>query len=259
VPSCTPVARYRSAVTPFWIVVGAGLILDALIVLFTTSLNSGVIATFVIGILYLFYGLHRDRIGAGTREGLFRWVKTFVPVVSVLMLLLFASIAVLGRTDTVSHQEDAVIVLGAGLKGDEVMPALRSRLDVAVEYSTANPAAVIAVAGGQGPGESVTEALAMERYLVSHGVREERILREDRSTSTHENFALTKGLLDDRLDAGYTTAFITSDYHVLRARGIAEHAGIGSTHAHADTPWYEIPVDYVRESLAIAKFVLTGR
>lgn len=244
---------------PLWIVVGAVLILDALVVLFRIGLNSGVIATFVLGALYLSYGLYRDRIRAGTREGLFRWVKTFVPIGTVVLLLLFASIAVLGRTDTASHQEDAVIVLGAGLKGGEVTPALRSRLDVAVGYSTANPEAVIVVAGGQGPGESVTEALAMERYLVSHGVPEDRIIREDRSTSTHENFVFTKGLLEARFDADCTTAFITSDYHVFRAREIAEQAGIDSTHAHADTPWYGIPVDYVRESLAITKFVLTGR
>lgn len=242
-----------------WIVVGAALILDALVVSFTISLNSGVIATFVIGVLYLLHGLHRDRTGAGTRNGPTRWVQAFVLAATALMLLLFAFLAAFGRTDTVSHQEDAVIVLGAGLRGEEVTPALRSRLDVAVGYSVANTDAVIVVAGGQGPGESVTEALAMERYLVSHGVSEDRIIREDRSTSTYENFVLTKGLLDARFDADYTTAFITSDYHAFRAGEIAEAAGIGSTRAHADTPWYEIPVDYVREFLAITKLVLTGR
>lgn len=242
-----------------WIVVGAALILDALVVSFTISLNSGVIATFVIGVLYLLHGLHRDRTGAGTRNGPFRWVQVLVLAATALMLLLFAFLAAFGRTDTVSHQEDAVIVLGAGLRGEEVTPALRSRLDVAVGYSVANADAVVVVAGGQGPGESVTEALAMERYLVSHGVSEDRIIREDRSTSTYENFVLTKGLLDARFDADYTTAFITSDYHAFRAGEIAEAAGIGSTRAHADTPWYEIPVDYVRELLAITKLVLTGR
>ncbi|MFD6443744.1 YdcF family protein [Promicromonospora sp. NPDC060204] len=248
-----------------WIVVGAVLILDALVVWFTSSLNSGVVATFVLGALYLLHGLHllhgsrRDRTRAGTENGLFRWLKVFVPAATALLLVLFASLAVLGRTDTVSYREGAVVVLGAGLRGEEVTPSLRSRLDVAVEYSVANPDAVVVVAGGQGPGETITEALAMERYLVAHGVPEDRILREDRSTSTHENFVLAKSLLDARLGADYTTAFVTSDYHVFRAGGIAEKAGIDSTHLHADTPWYEIPVDYVREAMAITKFVLTGR
>lgn len=242
-----------------WIVVGAVLVLDALVVWFTSSLNSGVVATFVLGVLYLLHGLHRNRDRAGTEHGLFRWLKVFVPAATALLLILFAFLAVLGRTDTVSHQEDAVVVLGAGLRGEEVTPSLRSRLDVAVEYSVANPDAVVVVAGGQGPGETITEALAMERYLVAHGVPADRILREDRSTSTHENFVLAKGLLDARLGADHATAFVTSDYHVFRAGEIAEAVGIDSTHAHADTPWYEIPVDYVREVMAITKFVLTGR
>ncbi|MEU4363541.1 YdcF family protein [Promicromonospora sp. NPDC023987] len=242
-----------------WILLGAVLILDALIVSITFSINSGVIATFGMGVLYLFYGLCRDRIRAGRRKGLLQWMRIPILIGSALMLLLFAFIAVLGRMDTVSYQEDAVIVLGTALNGEEVTPPLRSRLDVAVEYSTANPHAVIAVAGGQGPGESITEALAMERYLVSRGVAEDRIMREDRSTSTYENFVFAKRLLHAHFDADYTTAFITNDYHVYRAGEIAEEAGIASTHAHADTPWYEIPVDYVRESLAITKFVLTGR
>ncbi|MFI2365152.1 YdcF family protein [Promicromonospora sp. NPDC019610] len=249
-----------------WIVVGAVLLLDALVVWIATVLSSGVVATFGLGVLYLLHGLHglrrgrnRGRTPAGRGTGPFRWTKVLVPAATALLLVLLAALAAFGRTDTVSHQEDAVIVLGAGLKGEEVTPSLRSRLDVAVGYSVANPEAVVVVAGGQGPGESISEALAMERYLVAHGVRADRILREDRSTSTHENFVLAKRLLDERFEAGCTTAFITSDYHVFRASGIAERAGIGSTHAHADTPWYEIPVDHVRESLAITKFFLTGR
>lgn len=239
-----------------WVVVGAVLIVDALVVLVAVSLNSGVIATFGLGVLYLFYGLYRDRINA---QQAFRSVDALVVIVSTLMLLFFASIAAHGRTDTASHQEDAVVVLGTALKGEEVTPSLRSRLDVAVEYSSANPDAVIVVAGGQGPGESITEALAMERYLLSHGVAGDRIIREDRSTSTYENFVLAKSLLDARFDTDYTTAFITSDYHVYRAGEIAEGAGVGGTHAHADTPWYQIPVDYVRELMAVTKLVLTGR
>ncbi|MFI9488495.1 YdcF family protein [Promicromonospora sp. NPDC052451] len=242
-----------------WVVVGAVLIVDALFVLVTVSLNSGVIATFGLGVLYLCYGLYRDRIGGTAQRGPFRRVDALVVTVSVLMLLFFVSIAAHGRTDTTSHQEDAVVVLGTALKGEEVTPSLRSRLDVAVEYSSANPEAVIVVAGGQGPGESITEALAMERYLLSHGVPGDRIIREDRSTSTYENFVLAKSLLDARFDTDYTTVFITSDYHVYRAGEIAQGAGVGGTHAHADTPWHQIPVDYVRELMAITKLVLTGR
>ena len=246
-----------------WIVVGAALILDALVVLFVSSMHTGIAATFVIGVLYVFYGLSRRRNqpGArfGARQGPPRWLRIFVPSLTALMLVVFAGLAVFGRIDTATHDEDAVVVLGTAVKDGEVTPALRARLDVTVDYANANPDAVIVVAGGLAPGEAVTEALAMERYLVSRGVAEHRIIQEGRSTSTFENFAHAKGLLDARLGTEYTTAFVTSDYHVLRAAGIAETAGVRATHVHADTPWYEVPVDHVREVLAVTKFVVTER
>jgi uncharacterized SAM-binding protein YcdF (DUF218 family) len=253
----------RSVGAVLWVVAGAVLILDALVVLFVSSLHTGIVATFVIGVLYVFYGLSRRRTrpGArpGARQGPPRWLRIFVPSCTALMVLAFACLAVLGRMDTASQEEDAVVVLGTAVKDGEATPALRSRLDVAVDYSVANPDAVIVVAGGLPPGETVTEALAMERYLITRGVAGHRIVQEGRSTSTSENFVYAKGLLDARFGTEYTTAFVTSDYHVVRAAGIAESAGVRATHAHADTPWYEVPVDYVREVLAIAKFVVTGR
>lgn len=249
----------RSVGAVLWVVVGAVLMIDALAVLFVSSMHTGIVATFVIGVLYVLYGLSRHRARSGTRQGPPRWLRILVPSLTALLLLVFALLAIFGRTDTASREEDAVVVLGTAVKDGDVTPALRSRLDVTVDYARANPDAVIVVAGGLPPGETVTEALAMERYLVARGVAEHRIIQEGRSTSTHENFVHAKGLLDARFGAEYTTAFVTSDYHVFRAAGIAEAAGVRATHLHADTPWYEIPVDYVRESLAIVKFVGTGR
>jgi uncharacterized SAM-binding protein YcdF (DUF218 family) len=219
-------------------------------------MHTGIVATFVIGVLYVFYGISRHRTRPGARQGPPRWLRVFVPSVTALMLLAFVCLAVFGRMDTARQDEDAVVVLGAAVKDGDVTPALRSRLDVTVDYANANPDAVIVVAGGLAPGETVTEALAMERYLVAHGVAEHRIIQEGRSTSTSENFVYAKGLLDARFGTEYTTAFVTSDYHVLRAAGAAEAAGVRATHAHADTPWYEVPVDHVREALATTKFVI---
>lgn len=242
-----------------WVVVGVVLVLDALVVLSLSNMHTGIVATLVIGVLYVFYGLSRHRSRPVSRPGPPRWLRVFVPSVTALMLLFFVCLAVFGRVDTASQEEDAVVVLGTAVQDGDVTPALSSRLDVAVDHADANEDAVIVVAGGPAPGETVTEALAMERYLVMRGVAEHRIIREGRSTSTFENFVHARSLLDAHFGAEYTTAFVTSDYHVFRAAGIAETAGVRTTHAHADTPWYEIPVDYVRESLAITKFVVTGR
>ena len=53
------------------------------------------------------------------------------------------------------------------------------------------------VSGGQGPGETMTEGEAMEIWLEARGIDPQRIIVEDRATSTWENlensFALIRG------------------------------------------------------------------
>ncbi|MFE7508276.1 YdcF family protein [Promicromonospora sp. NPDC057488] len=235
---------------------GALLIGDALLVASIISVNSGVIAAFAIGVVYLLYGLFHEKVRARTRSGFPKALRISLLVANAAVILAISSVAALGRVDTVSYDEDAVIVLGTAIKGEAVTPALRERLETAVEYHEANPDALVVVSGGQGPGESVTEALAMKRFLVSRGIPEGAILMEDRSTSTHENFVLTKGLLDARLGERYTTVFVTNDYHVFRASRLSGIAGLDSASMHATTPWYTVPVDYVRESLAVVQLFL---
>ncbi|MGI5186860.1 hypothetical protein ACQEVI_01795 [Promicromonospora sp. CA-289599] len=48
--------------------------------------------------------------------------------------------------------------------------------------------------------------------------------------SIFENFVYAKELRDARFGTEYTTAFVTSDYHVFRAAGIAQTAGVRATH-----------------------------
>ncbi|MFI2487680.1 YdcF family protein [Promicromonospora kroppenstedtii] len=237
-------------------VAGTLLICDALLVASVISVNTGVIAAFAVGVVYLLYGLFHEKIRARTGSGSPKVLRISLLVANAAIILAISSVAALGRVDTVSYDEDAVIVLGTAIKGEAVTPALRERLETAVEYHEANPDALVVVSGGQGPGESVTEALAMRRFLVSRGIPESAILMEGRSTSTHENFVLTKSLLDARLGERYSTVFVTNDYHVFRANELSRIAGLDSASLHAATPWYTVPVDYVRESLAVVKLLL---
>ena len=65
---------------------------------------------------------------------------------------------------------------------------LARRLDAALAYLEENPKAYVVVSGGQGAGEDISEAEAMRRYLAARGIEESRILMEDKSMSTLENF-----------------------------------------------------------------------
>jgi uncharacterized SAM-binding protein YcdF (DUF218 family) len=163
-----------------------------------------------------------------------------------------------GSINGVPDIEVAVIVLGAGIRGEEVGRLLSYRLDNAALYSAKNPDAVIVVSGGQGPQEDIPEALAMERYLINKGVPVDRIIKEDKSVSTHENLVFSKKILDDLLGAPYSVVVITNDFHTYRALRLAEEAGLSAVGYPARTTWYSIPVNYLRESIGILKLWIIG-
>ncbi len=161
-----------------------------------------------------------------------------------------------GLNDTVTYDEDVIIVLGAGIRGETPTKALVYRLNKALEYHERNPKALIVVSGGQGPREDISEALAMERYLVERGVTSSNIIKEDKSTSTQENFLFSKRILDNHFDREYTTSYVTNDFHIFRASIYAKIAGLSPNRLHASTPWYLVPPSYFRECAAVIKLLI---
>lgn len=55
---------------------------------------------------------------------------------------------------------------------------------------------MVVVSGGRGPGEDISEADAMEQYLIEQGVAENRIRKEDQSVSTRENLSFSRRFID---------------------------------------------------------------
>jgi uncharacterized SAM-binding protein YcdF (DUF218 family) len=151
---------------------------------------------------------------------------------------------------------DAVVVLGAGLRGTAVTPLLARRLDrghaVYRRSLAAGRRPVIVVSGGQGPDEVVSEAEAMAEYLLRQGVPPATVLREDRSTNTRENLEFSSKLLRSRGIAG-PVAVATSDYHVLRAAMLMRHWGIDGFTVGSATPAYFWPSATIREYVAVLR------
>lgn len=237
-----------------WLIgLGVVLIIHTLGLALLVNFNTGIVATIVYGAGYVAYGYYRERMKG--------WLRRTLIVGNVALLLFVAFLTTVGVRDNVTYEEDALIVLGAGLKGATITLPLKYRLDAALDYAQRNRDALIVVSGGQGFGETVTEASAMAAYLEAHGLAPERIVKEERSTSTTENFRYSRKLLDMHpqimpLDRLYTTAFVTNHFHVWRANQLARYADVPSTHLHAGLQWYMVPVSYVREVLAIGKMIL---
>jgi vancomycin permeability regulator SanA len=169
-------------------------------------------------------------------------------------LTITAIVIVNGCRNTVTFHEDAVLVLGCGIRGETVLPTLQSRLDRCLEYLNRNPGVPVVVSGGQGRNEDIPEAEAMKRCLVQNGVVEAQIIMEDRSRDTKDNFRYSKLLLDS-LFAGknYTVACITSDYHVFRIKKTARDEELNIRVYNAAVKWYLRPSAYCREALSICK------
>lgn len=223
--------------------------------LFVDSYNFGLALCGIISGVLIVFGVFFDWLFR------VRWLFAAAVGISVIAVIGLCFISAYGQQDNADFTEEAVIVLGAGLNGDQVGRQLAGRLDKAVEYCSKNAEAVIVVSGGQGSDEQVTEAYAMEQYLIAKGISADRIIREDASTSTYTNLRNSKRLLDEYFGEGndYRVTLITSGYHIYRAVAIAGNLGIDCTHYHSGIEWYTVPMRYLRESAAVIKLWITKK
>ena len=132
------------------------------------------------------------------------------------------------RTSDVKSIENVntMIILGAKVNEDGISKTLKRRLDKAIEYYNTNKNINnIIVSGGQGSDEVVTEALAMKNYLVKNGVSKDKIIMEDKATTTLENIIFSKKIITDKNLKG-KVLIVTSDYHLFRGQFIASILGI---------------------------------
>ncbi len=235
----------------FVLIIGVILTGNGVLLTVRTNFNLGNVLTLGLGVILLFYAIKFDWVNKKVPK----WLKT-VFILGLCAVVVFASfLYIYGLSDNAQYNEDALIVLGAAVQGDTPSLALADRLDAAALYHEKNPDAVLVVSGGKGPQENITEAEAMESYLVKKGVPKDKIIKEERATSTKENFMFSKEILDNTFNKEYKVAFVTNEYHVYRAGGIAGSVGLKNiSHVHSGTRWYSVVTGTLRECLAVLKF-----
>ena len=171
-----------------------------------------------------------------------------VAVLGILCILVFLGAATPGKANL-----DYVIVLGARVKEHTVSNSLKKRLDRAIVYAEENPYTILVLSGGKGPGEADSEAQVMYDYLVYNGVSPRQLLMESDSTSTVENIAYSKIVIEqDRMkdkkeiipmpgktgsvpyaiapDKPLEIGVLTSNFHIYRARLTAEKWGFDNVY-----------------------------
>lgn len=243
------------------LIIGALCIIQTLVAFFCSTYNIGVIFPAILGLPLLLWGIFYPNVQPYLSHGPGHVLKIIVLIGYTLFLLSFIVISIMifnAAHKKAPPSSDAIIVLGAGLKGENVSKILAKRLDQAIDYLTYFPDTVVVVSGGQGQGEVRSEASAMADYLTIHGIAPEKILQENQSTSTRENFKFSKEILDNYFsDQPYTAVFVTSGFHVWRAELIAKKnnwpiQGIASPYDIILAPNY-----YSREYIAIIHHWIT--
>lgn len=164
----------------------------------------------------------------------------------VVMGLIFSS-----TKDEPDASPDTIIILGAQVKGKnkaEAYPSrsLAERLDRALEYLEQRPDMTVVVSGGQGADEPDAEANVMANYLIQHGIRDDKIIRETKSTSTLENLRFSNELCSLQ-----NAIVVTNDYHMYRTKMFGKRLGLNLQGLSATTNNSSKYYSYLRETLAL--------
>lgn len=238
------------------IIFGAVLIVLGCAMLMLSNIDFGIILTPIVGAVLLLYGILYNRLN---KNRTLKAIKYIIAIGLCLELAFSCFLFIYGNCDNVTYDEDVLIILGAGLHGEQLSLPLWYRLDAALDYIEKNPDVTVVVSGGQGFQETVTEAYAMEKCLVENGVDPNNIIKEENATSTFENYKFSKQLLDERFQGNpYSAATITNDFHIFRATILAGLNELNVTHYHAKIPWYTTVSNYIRETAALAKLCVLG-
>ena len=151
---------------------------------------------------------------------------------------------------------DYLVVLGCGLRPDGTpCPLLIGRIERAHEYDKkriemGEEPAVFVPSGGQGPDEVMSEAQSMGNYLLEQGVPKNRLALEDRSSTTRENMAFSREVIErhaGRDASEVSVGFSTTNYHVFRGYVCAQQAGMRVEGMGSKTKAYFWPNAFLRE------------
>lgn len=201
-------------------------------------------------------------IGSGLRQYVFMVLDTaFTYTFCYFECMLFATMAcaISSTRYKIKSPVDYIIILGCAIRSDgSPTPLLRGRIDRALEFERAQFKnkelhAKFVPSGGQGDDEVISEAESMKRYLVSNGVPEEQILKEDKSVNTYQNMKFSKKVIED--DCGDSEkvkiAFSTTNYHVFRGYTLAKKFNMKVRGLSAKTKYYFFPNAFLREFVGL--------
>lgn len=244
------------------IVAGAALILNSLFIASRHTIHTGVVMPTILGLPILSWGLFRPTAVSLLPPGTVIIPDLILAIGYTAFTVSFLAVITLicrAPAKSVPAGTDALIVLGAALKGYEVSTTLDYRLRRSAEILRQHPGLRVLVSGGQCASGTRPEAVAMAEHLERLGIARERIILEDQSRSTVENLAHCLPLLERALGRKpRLVAIVTSDYHVFRALLMARRQGYEAIGIAAPTARDVLFNNLLREYIGIFRYLLFG-
>ena len=253
-------------VLPFIFILAIFLIISNLVLIkkegsqITNMLGIGLGISLILATAFIDVFLFTRHINANVSFFLDTLFSSFLSYFECIMIGTFVGTMIIEKK-VPTFDKDYIIILGCSIKKDgTVTPLLRGRADRAIWFAReqkekANKDIIFVPSGGQGSDEVISEAMSIKNYLLEKGIPEDKILLENKSTSTYENLKFSNDIIQKNADTlgddqDTKIAFSTSGYHVFRAGHLANSMGINAEGIGNHTRWYFYINALIREFIA---------
>lgn len=143
----------------------------------------------------------------------FRIIASVIIGVALLWAASMAAVLIWSSMDQ-ARSADSIVVLGAAQYDGRPSPVLKARLDHGIDLWNRKMGTLLVLTGGQGSGDTTSEAAVGRSYAKKRGVPDEAILLENKGRTTRESMLAVADTLGKR---GMKTAILVSDpFHMLR-------------------------------------------
>ncbi|EJP6472917.1 YdcF family protein [Clostridium botulinum] len=159
---------------------------------------------------------------------IFKCFIFFMVLVILLVIVLAAKIIYFG-VKSYPEKSDSIIILGCKVKENDPTPFLQWRIEEGLRLYNEGYGKYIIVSGAKGPGENISEAEAMKKYLVQKGVDKKFIILEDKSQNTLENIKFSKKKMEE--NNLKSSIIVSNKYHLKRAELLCRKEGIKASYS----------------------------
>ncbi len=128
---------------------------------------------------------------------------------------------------------DCILILGAGVWGENPSPMLEDRLLQGIELYNKNVSSKIIVSGDHGQ-DNYDEVNIMKKYLIERGVPSEDIFMDHAGFCSYDSMYRAKDIFEAK-----NIVIVTQKYHLYRSLYIANALGLNAFGVGSDSRKYQ--------------------